>query len=419
MAEFAAVRARDARDFPRVLAAEGISNFGSMLSRLAIPWLAALLLQATPLQMAALLVADVVAAALGSLVLGSLIDRAGKRAVMLWADALRGLVLAALALAAWRGWIGLPLLVAGAAASGLLTVAFELARSAWVAHSVEAPGLPRRNAQLVAAGSLSETAAFALGGWLYQWLGAALALAVDALSYAASALALRGVREVPAPPRASATGPRGRELIDDVGAGLRAITAHPSLRALVVVEVLLAFSMSLSGTSYMIYVARDLALPTGVLGMIFAVGGLGSVIGAVLAPRLGLRLGPGRAMSVGLASLAVGAMCTPLAVSAGWAAVALLVAHQVIGDGGRTVHDVHDRSLRQTAVAAPLLARVDAGIRSAGQCATLCGAAVGGLLGDALGARSVLVLAAATLAMAAVFAAFVLARRIGPVTSRA
>jgi predicted MFS family arabinose efflux permease len=112
-------------------------------------------------------------------------------------------------------------------------------------------------------------------------------------------------------------------------------------------------------------------------------------------------------------------MCTPLAVSEGWAAVALLVAHQVIGDGGRTVHDVHDRSLRQTAVAASLLARVDAGIRSAGQCATLCGAAVGGLLGDALGARSVLVLAAATLAMAAVFAAFVLARRIGPTTSRA
>ena len=38
-----------------VLAAEGVSNFGSMLSRLAIPWLAALVLQATPSKMAALL----------------------------------------------------------------------------------------------------------------------------------------------------------------------------------------------------------------------------------------------------------------------------------------------------------------------------------------------------------------------------
>ena len=38
--------------------AEGLSNFGAMLSRPAIPWLAALTPQATPLQMAALLLAD-------------------------------------------------------------------------------------------------------------------------------------------------------------------------------------------------------------------------------------------------------------------------------------------------------------------------------------------------------------------------
>ena len=87
--------------FNRVLAAESASNFGSMLSRLALPWLAALVLQATPLQMAALLVADVAAAALGSLLLGGWVDRHGKRFVMLWADGLRCALLALLALATW------------------------------------------------------------------------------------------------------------------------------------------------------------------------------------------------------------------------------------------------------------------------------------------------------------------------------
>eukprot|EP01036_Dinobryon_divergens_P057475 gene57475-76738_t len=48
-------------EFRLVLAAEAMSNFGAMLSRLSIPWLAALVLQATPLQMGGLLVADVVA----------------------------------------------------------------------------------------------------------------------------------------------------------------------------------------------------------------------------------------------------------------------------------------------------------------------------------------------------------------------
>lgn len=154
-----------------------------MLSRLAIPWVATLMLGATPASMAWLLVADVVAAAIGALLLGSMIDRSRKRAAMLWCDGLRALVLAAVALAAWRGWVTMALLVAAVAAGGLLTIAFELARSAWMAQCAVTDELPRRNAQLSMVGSLSETVAFAAGGWLYQALGAALALALDGLSY--------------------------------------------------------------------------------------------------------------------------------------------------------------------------------------------------------------------------------------------
>ena len=407
------------QEFPRVLAAESVSNFGSILSRLAIPFLAALQLQATPAEMAALLVADVVAAAVGSLWLASLIDRYGKRAVMLLADGLRCLLLAALALAAWAGVVNMPLLVLASAASGLLTAAFELARSAWMAQRVADADLPRRNAQLSVAGSLSETAAFAIGGWLYQGLGAALSLAVDALSYAVSAWCLRSVAEVAA--AAAQRGPAQsawQTLRLDVAQGLRAIADRPLLRALVVVEALLGCSMALTGTAYMIYVTRDVAMPTGPLGMIAALGALGAlgaVAGASLAPRLGRKLGPGWTMTLGLSAFAVGAACIPmappphLAQGLGWAAVAWLVAHQIVGDAGHVMHDVHDRTLRQTAVPEALLARVDAGIRTAGQLATLAGAVAAGVIGSATDARTVLWLAAAVAALAAGVAAVRLA----------
>lgn len=396
-------RRMSAPEIRRVLAAESVSNFGTMLSRLAIPWLAALQLQATPLQMAALLMADVVAAALGSLWLGSAIDRHGKRSVMLWADGARCGLFALLALAAWTGAASMPLLVLAAAASGLCTVAFELARSAWMAQCVAGDQLAQRNAQLSVAGSLSETAAFALGGWLYQGMGAALALLVDGLSYAASALCLAGVREVRPASDLSAAPSVGawRALREDVTLGLHAIAVRPALRALVGIEALLAFSMALTGTSYMIYISRDVALPTGQMGMIAALGALGAVAGASLAPRLGRRFGPGWTMSAGLAAFALGAACIPMAQVPGWAAVLWLVAHQVVGDAGHTLHDVHDRTLRQTAVPHDLLARVDAGIRWAGQLAVLAGAVVGGLLGGATDARTVLWLAAGTAAAAA------------------
>ena len=396
--------------FGRVLAAEGISNFGSMLSRRAIPWIATLALAASPLAMGGLVVADVLAGALGGVLLAGSVDRAGKRAFMFGCDLLRAAVLALLALLAWQGGLSLSVLVTAAAANGLLTVGFEMARSAWVAQCVEASRLPQRNAQLSMAGSLSETAAFALGGWVFQWTGAAFALAVDALSFAISAGCLRGVPETPPAVPAAAPVARLARLIGDVRAGLRTLLTQPALRALAAIEVLLALGGSLAATSYMIFVARDIGFGTGSLGMIFATGGLGAVAGAALAPWLGRRLGPGRAMTLGLALAALGAACIPLVAASGWLGAALLVAHQIIGDGGRTLHDVHDRTLRQTAAPAALLARTDAGLRTAGQLATLVGAVAGGGLASSLGTRTSLWLSAALIAGAAIVAAVRLGR---------
>ena len=397
--------------FGRVLAAEGISNFGSMLSRLAVPWIATLSLAASPLAMGGLVVADVLAGALGAVLLAGSIDRAGKRAVMLGCDLLRAAVLALLTLLAWQGGLTFPMLVAAAAANGVLTVGFEMARSAWVAQRVEPSRLPKRNAQLSMAGSLSETAAFALGGWVFQWTGAAIALAVDALSFALSAGCLRGVPETPPVVPAEAPAAALDRLIGDARAGLRTVLAQPALRALAVIEVLLALGSSLAATSYMIFVARDIGFTTGSLGMIFATGGLGAVAGAALAPWLGRRLGPGRAMAFGLALAALGAACIPLVAASGLLGGALLVAHQIIGDAGRTLHDVVDRTLRQTAAPAALLARTDAGLRTAGQLATLAGAVGGGALASAVGTRTSLWLSAALIAGAASVAVVTLGRR--------
>jgi predicted MFS family arabinose efflux permease len=392
-------------DFQRVLAAEMVSNFGSMLSRLVIPWLATLALTATPFEMGLLLMADVVAGACGSLLLGAVVDRMRKRAVMLAADAARASLLGLLAWLAATHHLPLWMLVLVGVARGLLTVMFDLARSAWVAQRVDATQLPTRNAQMSAGSSLAETAAFALGGWLYQWLGAVLALLIDAGSYLVSALCLRGVRDTPvlppAPPQPQAL---LLALLIEARAGMTAITAVPTLRTLASLEVLVALGVSLAATSYMIFVARDLGFATGVLGLIFATGGLGALLGAALAPCLGRRFSSGGAMLLGLSCLALGACCIPLTPGTTLGGAALLIAHQVIGDGGHIVYDVHDRTLRQTAVSPDLLARVDASIRTLGQLATLLGAVGGGALATWVGARLALTLSAALFTSAAAVA---------------
>nr|WP_316638423.1 MFS transporter [uncultured Roseateles sp.] len=378
------------QDFHRVLAAESVSNFGAMLSRLAIPWLATLGLDATPLQMGWLLVADVLAGAIGGLLLGAWIDARGKRRVMLVADVLRAVVLAGLSALAWLQQLSLALLVASAAANGLLTVAFEMARSAWMAQRIADADLTRANAQLAVGTSLSETLAFALGGWLYQGLGVVLALMVDALSYLASALCLRGLREAPAAAPAEPKMSAWRQWRDDTAAGLALLWTDTRLRLLAAIELLVALAMSLAGTSYMIFVTRELGFSTGEQGLIFATGGLGALLGAGLALRLGRHLGAGLSMAAGLGLCALGSACTPLAAGAGLGAAVLLVTQQIVGDAGQTVHQIHERTLRQTLVPQALLARVDGGLRSLGQGATLLGALGGGGLASVWGTRMAL-----------------------------
>lgn len=84
--------------FRRVFAADVVSTFGSLMSRLAIPWLAVLVLDAGPGAMALLAVADVAAAALAALLLGVLVDRLPKRRTMIACDLLRAGALLAIPL---------------------------------------------------------------------------------------------------------------------------------------------------------------------------------------------------------------------------------------------------------------------------------------------------------------------------------
>src|SRR5512139_941247 len=138
--------------FRRVFAADVISTFGSLMSRLAIPWLAVLVLDAGPTAMGWLAVADVVAGALAALMLGVLVDRLPKRGAMIACDLLRAAALLAIPLLAWSGHLSIGSLMAVVAFNGALTVAFELAQSAWIARHTETAALASRNSALAAGG---------------------------------------------------------------------------------------------------------------------------------------------------------------------------------------------------------------------------------------------------------------------------
>jgi predicted MFS family arabinose efflux permease len=405
--------------FHRVVAAEVISTFGSLMSRLAIPWLAVLVLDASASAMALLAVADVAAGALAALLLGALVDRWPKRRAMIAADLARAAMLATVPAMALVGQLTIGWLVVVVAVNGALTVAFELAQSAWIARSSAQADLTQRNAALAAGNAATEAASFGITGWLFQWFGAVTVMVADACTYLASALLLARVEEPPpvaAEPGAAQAGAatlrcRAAALAREVRAGLRATLAQPVLRALALVDVLTAFAMSFAATTYMIYVARDVGLSTGVLGLLFALGGIGSLAGSWLTARTAGRIDARTWLAGSLALWAAGSLAAPLATTAMPGGMLLIGLQQLVGDAGAMGHHIADRTLRQTHAEPALLARIDASVRTLGYSATLIGALLAGALAEHIGARAVLFASSALLGVAALAAWLLLRAR--------
>lgn len=396
--------------FRRVFAADVISTFGALMSRLAIPWLAVLALDASPGAMALLAVADVAAGALAALMLGVLVERVPKRGAMVACDLLRAAALLAIPLLAWLDHLSIGVLIAVVAFNGALTVAFELAQSAWIARHTEAVDLAGRNSALAAGSAVTEAASFGLTGWIYQLAGATMAIVTDALTYVASALLLARVEEMPPPPKEATAGHTVRgelcAFVAEVRDGLHTVVADPTLRALALVAALTAFGSSFAATTYMIYVARDVGFSTGALGMIFALGGFGSLAGAWLVARLSRRIRAHRLLIAGLFVWAVGSAAAPLAASATLVGALLLCAQQLIGDAGGVAVQITDRTLRQSHTPDTHLARVDASIRSVTHGFTLAGALLSGMLAEVFGARPLLFASSALIGLAGVVALF-------------
>jgi MFS family permease len=158
------------------------------------------------------------------------------------------------------------------------------------------------------------------------------------------------------------------------------------------------------GAAFGLYVIRVLDFQPGVLGMIYAVGGVSSLVGALFAARAASRLGVGPAMVSGLAIIGASMLLVPLAPAGVILAAAFLVAQQ-LGDGGFVVYSINEVSLRQTITPHRLLGRVNSGFEICAHGVLLLGILAGGALGETLGLRGTLTIGAGAMLIAAVFLA--------------
>lgn len=395
-------------DFVHLWGASTISIYGTLVTRTALPFAAILLLNATPASLSLLRIAELLPAFLVGLFAGAWVDRLRRRSVMMATDLFRAVLLVSIPVAALVGILGFPQLYLVTALVSILSIFFDVAYQAHLPAVVRHNELIEANSKISAAGSVAEAAAFSSGGWLVQWLTAPIAILVDAATFLLSAGLVARLRDEPVQATGDDDGGAETEaatLLEDVREGLLVVWHDPLLRAMIAAGLAQGLSFGIFGTVFLLYVNQVVGFSPGILGLIFAVGGVSSFLGAITAGRL-TRFGVGIVMVATLFLAALGEAFIPLATAANAVGILFLVMQQLIGDSALTIYDINQVSLRQAITPAHVLGRVNACVRVTEFGALLVGTVLAGLIGEAIGPRNTLWLGVAASLAAAVILFF-------------
>jgi len=273
------------RDYRLLAGGMSVSLLGDGLFLVALAWQVYTMSDA-PTALATVGIAMTIPTITCLLIGGAVSDRFDRRLVMLIADTVRAIALAALAALAITGALRFWELLAIAVAYGAATAFFNPASDALVPQLLPVEVLAQANSldQLIRPIAL-RLAGPALGGLLVGAIGAGWTFGLDAASFAISVAALLAMSPVPA----SAVSARRPGAAAEIWAGLRYVRSHAWLWATLVTAAI-AYLLFMGPTEVLLpfIVKQRFADGARDLGLIFAAGGLGSLACAVAIGQFGL-----------------------------------------------------------------------------------------------------------------------------------
>jgi MFS family permease len=352
-------------DFMRLWSAQAISAFGSRITRTALPIIAVKTLGEPESLIGLLMTLQQAPGVLVALVSGGFVDRSHKRRIMVAMDLVRAGVVASLSVAWALGLLALPhVILVGvlvAAASSLFTITDV----AYLPHLVGRHQVAEGNAKLETTEAVAEITGPASAGVLIALLGAPIAVIVNTASYLWSAVMLGRIQKIEIPledaPEASSS---TWQTTKDLRTGMRAVLGHPQVRPIVLALMVWSIAGGFFAALYALLCLRTLGLSETAFGVIIAMGGVGSLGGAMLSRPLARAIGVGRTiiLASAVSTLAGVLMAGAAHVQSRTVVFGFLGAHQLIADGFAVAFFIHAVTLRQTVLPKQVLGRANAAV---------------------------------------------------------
>ena len=318
------------RGFTLLWFGEGVSVLGAMTSTVVLPLLAIERFDASPWQMGLLAAAAWLPWLLLGLLVGALVDRFDNRRVMIMADLVAAAALTSIPLSAPLGILGIGQLLGVAFVTGTCTVFFRTAYAGLVPTLVPDDHLDGANARLVGTESAMQVAGPGLGGVLVAGVGAVGAVLAQTASFLVSAVCLVAIGRTPGSQQEFSPQQDGGNLLREVREGVAVTVGDPYLRFFAITGGLSNFGLTGHQSLLVLFMVRDLSLGATAVGQLMALGAVGGILGALVAPFLSRRLGSARTIIALILMSGPAALLIPTAGS-GWNAWPVAAGPFIVG----------------------------------------------------------------------------------------
>ena len=347
------------RNFLTMWSGQTLSQFGSQITELALPVLAVLILNASEWEIGVLGAAQLAAFLVVGLPAGAWIDRMRKRHVMMWADAVRAVALAALPVLALFGTLQIWHMYVVALVMGVATVFFDVSNQSFIPSLVRTDQIAEANGKLQSTEQLAGLAGPAAGGWLVGVLAAPIALLIDAATYVVSFIALTFTKD-----HEKLRSPEDHApLLKEIGEGLRWVFGNPFLRRIVGTTGAANFFNSIAMTLLPIFALRELGLSPAMLGVVFSLSAVGGLLGAIATPRIVARIGEARAIPISAIGFCLVPFFLPAISLAPALAFPFLVVDFFLMSFTVLLYNITQVTFRQRITPPRLLGRMNASVR--------------------------------------------------------
>jgi MFS family permease len=337
-------------DFRKFWAGQTISNLGSSFTQWAVPLLVYRLTH-SPVNLGIATAATFLPYLLFGLPLGAWMDRVDRKRAMIVLEILSALAVLSIPIVAevWDltvWWIyGVTFI------QSTIFIAFSAGEFAAIPSLVSTDDLVTANGRIQATYSAAQVAGPLLAGALISFLPLVWVMALDAGSFAISALLLalihRSFNVVSDEPKETTT------IFYDVKEGLRYVLAHPVLRNISIMMALINFVGATTYTQLVLFADQRLDASARQIGLLFAAGSAGVVVTGLLAGRLRKRFS---FTALAMTSLMLMGLSTIIFAGMRWYWIALPFWAAAGGLG--ILFNINTGSLRQAIVPNHLLSRV-------------------------------------------------------------